>query len=221
MTAPEPRLVESGRLPYLISIPEAPHPDGARPLLVFLHGYGEGAPMPIRDALTQHGPLAPTASPLARAELIVVAPQLPVRGDLWVHQAGTVAGIVREAHAAHGADPARTYLTGFSFGGNGVFDVGLATPQLWAALWAVDPTRVPDKVIRAPVWLSSGDRSRRREHNFIEHLVLEPMREGVPGDRVFEDCGQDHVGTARLAYADDEIYRWLLSKRLSAGHGRS
>ena len=68
-------LVESGPLPYLLSVPGSDPPaSGSWPLLCFLHGYDEGAPMPIERALTLHGPLAARSSPLATASLIVVAP---------------------------------------------------------------------------------------------------------------------------------------------------
>jgi hypothetical protein len=40
-----------------------------------------------------------------------------------------------------------------------------------------------------------------------------PDDDAEPGDRVYVDRAQDHVGTARLAYADERIYDWLLARR--------
>src|SRR5262249_32271498 len=120
--------------------------------------------------------------------------------------------IVRRVQAHHRADPARTFLTGFSFGGNGVFDLALRYRESWAALWPVDPTRGPPEDLGRPVWFSSGEVSRRRARAFMGRLRLEPLHDAEPTDRVYEDRGQDHVGTARLAYQDDRIYRWLLSR---------
>ncbi|HEX2208772.1 MAG TPA: hypothetical protein VHG93_13925 [Longimicrobium sp.] len=208
------QLIGSGPLRYLLSLPPADSA-GPRPVLVFLHGYDEGAPMDIHRALTLHGPLRAGNPPVAREEFIVVAPQLPVRGDLWGGQADAVGGIVRRVQAEHGGDPARTYLTGFSFGGNGVFDLALALPGIWAALWAVDPTRVPRVDPALPVWLSSGAISRRIQMVFNATLRLMADGAGPPGDRVWTDQGVDHVGTATLAYGDERIYRWLLEKRLA------
>lgn len=213
-------LEESAPLPYLLSLPGTEPPaSGAWPLLCFLHGYDEAAPAPIQHALTRHGPLAAASSPRATAELIVVAAQLPTRGDIWFQYADVVRGIVRQVQRLHGADPARTYLTGFSFGGNGVFDLALRHPGLWAALWPVDPTRLPREDPELPVWFSSGEISRRLEPAFSERLRLKPLQATEPGDRVYLDQGEDHVGTARLAYQDDRIYRWLLSKRLPSAAG--
>jgi predicted peptidase len=210
------RLVTSAPLPYLLSIPRSAAPAaGAWPLLCFLHGYDGGAPLPIQQALTRHGPLAAASAPTATAEFIIVAAQLPTRGDVWYRFADAVQEIVRQVRARHRADPEQTFLTGFSFGGNGVFDLALAQRECWAALWPVDPTRVPRADPERPVWLSSGAVSRRDAHAFIRRLHLGPLHDVELGDRVYVDQGQDHVGTARLAYQDARIYRWLLSKRLS------
>ncbi|HEY0020403.1 MAG TPA: hypothetical protein VGC13_29160 [Longimicrobium sp.] len=212
MTRPEPKLIESAPLRYLLSLPRGADAADARPVLVFLHGYDEGAPMDIHGALTLHGPLRPGNPAVAVEEFIVVAPQLPVRGDLWMRSADAVRDIVRRVQAEHGGDPRRTYLTGFSFGGNGVFDLALAQPDTWAALWAVDPTRIPPRDPGLPVWLSSGEISRRRQPGFNAMLRLESAGTGLPGDRVYTDAGKDHVGTATLAYREERIYRWLLER---------
>ena len=196
-------VVEAAPLRYLLSIPPAPA-EGPRPVLCFLHGYGEAAPMDIRRALTMHGPLRP-GDP--RTELIVVAPQLPRAGDVWHLYADAVRDIVTAVHARHGGDLRRTYLSGFSFGGNGVFDLALAQPDLWAALWAVDPTRVPQRDPVRPVWLSFGEVARRQSPDFVRVLGLR-----AEGDRVGVDEGEDHVGSAARAYRDERIYDWLLSK---------
>ncbi len=208
------RLVQSGPLPCLVSIPgSAPPASGSWPLLCFLHGYDEGAPTPIEPALTRHGPLAAGSSAIAATEFIVVAPQLPARGDLWRRYADAVEQVVRRAMTDHAVNPGRVYPTGFRFGGNGVLDLAPERPELWAALWPVDPTRVPAADPGRPVWFSSGAISRLRARAFIRRLRLQDAAGTEPDDRVYEDRGQDHIGTARLAYPDDRIYRWLLSKR--------
>jgi predicted peptidase len=106
----------------------------------------------------------------------------------------------------HAVDPSRLYLTGFSFGANGVFDLATLQPDLWAALWAVDPTRVPHPAPRQPLWLSAGELARSQRRGFVEALRL-----AEHGERVWADDGEDHVGCARVAYGDERIYRWLLS----------
>ncbi|MEA3193715.1 MAG: hypothetical protein QOD26_2048 [Betaproteobacteria bacterium] len=211
------RVVSSHPLRYLLSVPpETGRPGERFPLLCFLHGYGEAAPRDIRRALTLHGPLRSSSAARVRRECIIVAPQLLIGGDLWNRYADVLRQIISEVRSGHGGDPRRLYLTGFSFGGNGVFDLGAAQPDLWAALWAVDPTRAPPKRLPRPVWLSFGDVSRSRKEHFIDSLDLQPMGTGSEGDRLWLDEGLDHVGSATSAYADERIYDWLLSKTLQS-----
>lgn len=212
MSRPELRLVEADLLPHLSRPAPSDAPSGPWPLLCFLHGYDEGSPMPIRQALTRHGPLAAGSAPVATARFLVLAPQLPAQGDCWYQYAGAVEALVRRVQADHTGDPRRAYLTGFSSGGNGVFDLALVQPDPWAVLGPVDPTRVPEADPGLPVWLSSGEVSRYRAGEHIRRLRLEPPTAAEPGERVYADQGQDHVGTARLAYQDGRIYRWLLSQ---------
>jgi len=126
-------------------------------LLCFLHGFGEAAPLELETALTLHGPLR-TGNPedVITRMMVVVAPQLPAAGDTWQRYADGVREIAQSVAERNACDPTRLYLTGFSYGGNGVFDLALAQPDLWAAFWPVDPTRVPPRKIPAPVFLSLG-----------------------------------------------------------------
>jgi predicted peptidase len=209
-------LISDLALPFLLSLPRTAKPGadqgGQRPVLCFLHGYLEGVPTEIFAGLSAHGPLSPRSSPLAGGEFIVAAPQLPARGDLWRSYADAVCEIVGYVQATCNGDPRRTYLTGFSYGGNGVLDLALFAPSLWAALWPVDPTRVPAADPGLPVWLSSGAAARPSAPGFIERLQLTGAEAGL-GDRVYLDEGLDHVGTASSAYGTDRIYRWLLARQ--------
>jgi poly(3-hydroxybutyrate) depolymerase len=205
------RVVEAAPLPYVLSVP--PLGDDPAPVLCFLHGYDEAAPLDIRDATKRHGPLRPGNPPLVAETFIVVAPQLPRAGDFWHRHADEVREIVATVQREHGGDAARTYLTGFSYGGNGVFDLALAQSDVWAALWAVDPTRVPRADVGRPVWLSVGGVMRRATDAFVRSMDLVSADGGPVADRVYLDQGADHVGSAALAYADERIYRWLLHRR--------
>lgn len=208
-------VVDATPLPYLLSVPSASaSAAGSWPVLCFLHGYDEAAPVEIRRALTRHGPLWPGSAPRAVEEFIVVAPQLPRAGDVWHRYAEAVRNIVIEVRREHGGDPRRTCLSGFSFGGNGVFDLALAQRDFWAALWPVDPTMVPREDPGRPVWLTFGEIARHGKSQFLRALDLEPVGATPDGDRLYLDEGQDHVGSARSAYGDDRIYTWLLTKRL-------
>ncbi|HEU4452093.1 MAG TPA: hypothetical protein VFR81_03500 [Longimicrobium sp.] len=206
-------MIDAAPLRYLLSVPSGEE-GPLRPLLCFLHGYDEAAPAEIVEGATRHGPLRPGSAAQARSDFIVVAPQLPRAGDLWHRYADAVREIVDGVAAAAGADPSRAYLTGFSFGGNGVFDLALAQPGRWAALWAVDPTRVPRADVGRPAWLSIGSAARHAAEAFVAALGFQPAGADPEGDRLYLDERQDHVGSATRAYRDERIYRWLLSHRL-------
>ena len=204
-------LVPDGPLPYLMREPKR-FQAGGNPVLVFLHGYDEGPPTEIGIALTRHGPLRPDNDIAALEHFVIVAPQMPARGDLWHLHANAVFEIVNHVYRCHQGDPRRTYLTGFSFGANGVFDLAMVQPEIWSALWAVDPTRPPAKPLPRPIWLSIGERARHRKEAFVETLSLLPANQQNDGDAIFDDHGADHIGTAVLAYRNIQIYEWLLSR---------
>ena len=213
MVSAEQQIIDAAPLRYLLSVPHAADAVKSRPVLVFLHGYNEGAPTDLRRGVTRHGPLR-AGNPSTVDEFIVVAPQLPEQGDLWRIWGDEVRDIVLRVQAQHGGDPRRAYLTGFSFGGNGVFDIALLQPSLWAALWSVEPTRAPERDPGLPVWLSSGELTRRRQSGFTNTLRLERPGDEPLGDRICTDEGLDHVGTATQAYGDERIYRWLLERHM-------
>jgi predicted peptidase len=205
---------EHAGLKFAVLLPTPTRPSALHPVLLFLHGYDEGAPTEIQRALTRHGPLRRGNPADALAPFIIVAPQLPFRGDVWAHFAEPVLSLLRLVHEQHAGDPERSYLTGFSFGANGVFDLAIAQPAHWAALWSVDPTRVPTSDPQLPVWLSFGEIARARKPQFIRRLRLADATESPNGDRAQLDEGADHVGSATLAYADARVYAWLLTKTL-------
>lgn len=165
--------------------------------------------MPIARALTLHGPLNPEAAAIATQSFIVVAPQLPAPGgDVWAARADSLTKLASDVAADHRRDRARIYLTGFSFGGNGVLDIGPKQPALWAALWPVDPTRPLAPEGDQPVWLSAGDRSRARADRLPGFVDRQPGAR-----RVLHDAGLGHVATAANAYRDRAVYDWLLTHR--------
>src|SRR5207253_7274726 len=107
-----------GALPYLFGTGAGVAGSG-RPLLVFLHGYDEGRPTEIWRASSRHGPLRSEYDSSLFGDLLIAAPQLPARGDIWGRYSKHFAAVVVQLHDEVKADPRRTYLTGFTFGGTG------------------------------------------------------------------------------------------------------
>ena len=56
---------------------------------------------------------------------MIIAPQLPAfGGDVWNSRADQVKAIARSTADKYQGNPSQIYLTGFSYGGNGVLDIG-------------------------------------------------------------------------------------------------
>ena len=199
---------EYSSLRCLISVPPGQPPAGGWPVLVFLHGDQEAAPRDLLEALTAHGPMRKESGEEATGRFVVVAPQLRERGrsDVWASQAETVEAIAGAVTRDFGGDSRRVYLTGFSYGGNGVLSIGARRSDVWAALWPVDPTQPPAASIERPMWISGGQRSRANKEAFTPP----PGGPTLP-ERVHEDAGLDHLGTAVRAYQNRAIYDWLLT----------
>jgi poly(3-hydroxybutyrate) depolymerase len=198
----------------LVSVPpEAPPKDGW-PVLVFLHGGQEAAPREFVDAMTAHGPLRKSSGQQATHRFIVVAPQLPAPGgNVWAASAGAVRELAAAAATEFGGDLTRLYLTGFSFGANGVLSIGSEPSAFWAALWAVDPTQPPPAPINRPMWVSAGERARQNQ----AALAAPAGGSGTP-IRVYEDAGLNHVNTATTAFQNGAIYDWLLTHTGTGPH---
>lgn len=101
-------------------------------VILFLHGTGErgsDGDKPVQVGIGTH-----LREHLANFPAIVVFPQAPDDND-WKGIAADIAFAALDAASMEfGADPDRTYLTGLSMGGYGVWELALAQPHRFAAL---------------------------------------------------------------------------------------
>jgi hypothetical protein len=187
----------------------------------------------LNGALGTAGPLNPGHPNKNRilSDFIIVAPQklgqdCKVTGQetttgltmdcFWGKRAGAIKNIVETVQRQDNGDSRRTYLTGFSLGGTGTFDVSAVQPNFWAALWSVDPCcAVPKRDVGLPTWVSMGELARKHLAGFQQRLNVQPVSNLPWQHRVYTDYGLDHWGTAMKAYADQRPYDWILSKRLN------
>lgn len=196
----------------LVSIPAGQPPKNGWPVLAFLHGRDEAAPAELGSAMTLHGPLNPQAASIATQEFLVIAPQLPAPGgNVWGSKADHVKSLAQSIASERCGNTKKMYLTGFSFGGNGVLRIGVEQPDVWAALWAVDPTEPPMQRAEQPIWISAGQYSRRYEKEFKDKLKIPVwMPDETPStDGVYEDSRLSHVETAKKGYSCSAAYAWL------------
>ena len=194
---------EEGDVLYRLASPAA---QGKRPLLLFLHGGGNGGPKDGRDnekhLLADYGPLN---FALNYPDIYVMAPQaieLPLVIDPvkfknmtfddvmdpehgWSRRyLGKVCDIIRRMIREGKVDEDRVYVTGFSMGGAGTIRMMSVGADLFAACVPVCPSMNWEtfnilRSINAPVWAATSyvDHTIYR-HKYIVDAVMEMKDRG-------------------------------------------
>ncbi len=195
----------------LVSLPEGydAEPDRDWPLLLFLHGAGErGDSLAIVGV---HGPLKERRQG-RDLPFVIVAPQVPA-GERWT--AGRVAAALDAALDTYRVDASRVYLTGLSMGGFGTWDAIMQMPERFAAAAPVCGGGLPlglETARGVPVWAFHGAMDPVVPIEMSVGMVRGLRQAG--GDvrfTVYPDAGHDSWSQA---YADPELYSWLLSHSL-------
>ena len=185
------------------------------PLLVFLHGAGERGDDLERVAI--HGPIG-----IARQRdmpFVIVSPLCP-KGRAWRNE--ELLALIEDCLARYHVDPDRVLLTGLSMGGYGTFQLGLAHPQLFAALVPICgggetlTPRMHDEAgmtaLRSlPVRVYHGvdDKVVSIEESLRMVGLLERL--GVPVQMIrYEGVGH---AAWKPAYQDKELWTWLAAQR--------
>ena len=135
--------IDGSHQPMKIKVPEGYSPEKSWPLLVTLHGLGDGPIIVSQiDSMVQIGPFG--------------------RGDKWYRDIGEkdVFESIEFAKQMFNIDPDRIYLCGFSMGGVGTFELGLKHPDAWAACVPVcgkfDDLELVDNGNNLPFWINTG-----------------------------------------------------------------
>ena len=132
-------------------------------------------------------------------------------------QGMVIAEIDKTLTEFHG-DPRRLYLSGFSMGGAGVYQIAARWPERFAALVAIAgfvPTDHADLVKRIrhiPLRIFHGASDERVSVDGARQLAAELKQAGAPAEYV-EYPDTRHGPTAEKTYADASVIEWLLSQR--------
>jgi poly(3-hydroxybutyrate) depolymerase len=214
---------------FQVYVPERWSPSVRWPVILFLHGRGERG----SDGLdqTQIGLPAAIRAHSERWPFVVVMPQVPYNHHWWTDpdmMAMAMAALAAETREFHG-DPQRTYLTGLSMGGYGVWELAKTYPGHFAAIvtmasgvyWSYAPQRWRDsslpseyaaRVGRTPVWMFHGT-----DDNVVipkQSVLMYDALRAVGGHvRLWEFVGVKHNAWDK-GYAEPELPRWLLAHRL-------
>lgn len=182
--------------PLLVKIPKGYTPEKSWPLLVTLHGLGDGPILaPGMETMVQIGPYG--------------------RGSVWYSGIGErdVFECIEMAKKLFSIDEDRLYLCGFSMGGMGTFDLGFKYPDVWAACVPVCGRCISlDLVENArylPFWINTGNKD----------IMIPPKYSKAAYDRAkqlgfsewkyteYENMGHD------FSINWKEVEEWLLTKK--------
>ncbi|HZD47558.1 MAG TPA: DUF3471 domain-containing protein [Silvibacterium sp.] len=223
--------VNSVTYKYQVYLPENWNEHSLWPVILFLHGSGERGSEGMDE--TQIGlPQAIRLHP-DRWPFVVVMPQVPFDHHHWTDpdmMRMAMAALDQDTKEFHG-DRDRTYLTGLSLGGYGVYEMARNYPHRFAAIvpvsggvfWSYKPDRwhesatLPLEYARAigrtPVWIFHG-----ADDNVVSSkqaaLMYDALKTEGGNVRFWEYAGWRH-NVWDKAYANPELPRWLLAHRLS------
>ncbi len=208
---------QAGDVNFLLYLPADYGKDKQKkwPLLLYLHGSGEkGTDVQVLTAQ----PLPETLEQKTDFPFIVVSPQLGPSQETWSGMIEPINILLDELEQVLAVDRQRVYLTGLSLGGAGVWEFGLRYPRRFAALVPIagfyrgDPNDICS-LKDIPTWVFHG----------AQDTIVPPSASQDMVD-VLKACGAnvrftlyadaDHIGSWRHAYAEPELYTWLLSQSL-------
>jgi predicted peptidase len=180
------------------------------PLIVFLHGSGGGDDQSWPTVKLKDGPMD-IAHREHRFPFIVVALRSP---GGWFPPA--VGDAIDDVESKYAVDKSRVYLTGFSMGGFGTWSTAYDQPNRFAAIAPVAAgsgnAELMPLIKNVPAWVFNGGADTTTSAALARSAV-EALKRAGGTVRYTEFPGQGHVDAPRLAYADKELYDWMLRHR--------
>ena len=180
------------------------------PLVVYLHGRGG-------DVMTPEEPWGARAftrdDNYRRRTCFVISPQNPDQQGWVGTKADGVVEIVKELLKKLPVDPDRIYLTGYSMGGYGTFQLLSQEPRMWAAAVPVagggNPGAVRD-YRKVPIWVFHGAEDKVVPVGQSQAMV-EALKEARSEVKYTEFAGAGH-GVADRVYDDEKVHEWIFEQ---------
>ena len=183
------------------------------PLMLFLHGAGERGDN--LDKVKKWGP-PKLVGKRKDFPFVVISPQCP-RGTWW-----KVEGIYQLVNHVAGSleiDRQRMYVTGLSMGGFGSWQLMDRYPKLFAAgvpICGGGKAESAKNLVDIPIWAFHGDSDGVVKADLSKLMIKAIEKAGGKKARLTLYPGVGHNSWSR-AYANEEVYKWLLSHKSGGG----
>ncbi len=191
-------------LPFLVTVPDGyGEGDDAPPVLLFLHGGDRSN--------TRHHPARYAADAGLSFPFLVVAPHC-TSGCNW--QSVDFVALIEDVAKSYSIDRSRIYLTGYSMGAYGAWDLLTKEPDLIAAAAPIAGGGDTSAICAAsgvPIRAYHGDADTVIPHSQSVAMV-EALQECSGIAELITLPGVDH-GSWVPTFKDPEFYAWLLSHR--------
>lgn len=182
--------------PLLVRVPKNYTPAKSWPLLVTLHGFGDGPILaPGIEKIVQIGPYG--------------------RGSVWFEGIGErdVFECIEIAKRLFSIDSDRVYLCGFSMGGTATFNLGFKHPEVWAACVPVcgrcDSLDLVSNGRHLPFWVNTGGRDIMIPPKHSKAAYDKARRLGFSQWKYMEHKTMGHDFSINWK----EVEEWLLTKK--------
>lgn len=196
-------------MPYLIRYPRSYEEGKKYPVIVLFHGSGSRGTN-IED-LKKNSYFALTEK-RSDHPFVTVAPLC--HENTWFDLLDVVKRFLRALPDLHFCDASRIYAMGASMGGYAVWQLAMSLPDYFAAIVPICGGGMywnAERLISTPIWAFHGEDDdvvlSEETKRMVERINLFGGRARMT---IYPHCGHD----AWLnVYGNDEVYRWLLSKK--------
>ena len=230
---------EGFKLPYRLMSPDGASDADKRPLLLFLHGFGERGSENQRQLI--HGGKTFAAPDFRdRHRAFVVAPQCPAENIagtdkpvVWSMRLRPTSGSVplgvdqdpvppmRAARRLVGhliatlpVDPDRIYVSGLSMGGYGTWEMAAREPEFWAAAAPICGGGNPawgERLATLPLWAFHGDADGAVPVERSREMIAAINAAG--GRAVYTEYPGVGHGSWTPTFESRQVWDWMFAQR--------
>jgi poly(3-hydroxybutyrate) depolymerase len=214
-------------IPYRLVHPENPIPNKKYPLLIYLHGMGTRG-SDNEQPLEKFSAFFSDSTTANKFPCYVLIPQCP-ENDVWVSFPGfpnslsatteptpaakSVLALIHQLITTKNIDPDRIYLTGYSMGGEGTFDLLSREPDLFACgvpLASVADTSKANLIKDIPIWAFHGSEDNINNVKY-SRLIIEAIKQkgGKPNYSEIKGVGHD---CRNDAYLNEKLWKWIFDQ---------